>query len=126
MVQETPFFDPASNSGILMRLLPGAFVADGDGGFFRTRPHALRQSAPGKPADQEARNKAVACSHRVDQGAGSGGAGDEAPSVIGQTPLCTARGDYQLRPGSGHSQDLFFQRVIWQQVIGKKCNIRLW
>ena len=93
MVQETPFFDPASNSGILMRLLPGAFVADGDGGSFRTRPHALRQSVPGKPADQEAGNKAVACSHGVDQRAGSWGTGNEAPDVIGQTPLCTERGD---------------------------------
>ena len=69
MVQETPFFDPASNSGILMRLLPGAFVADGDGGFFRACLHTLRQSVPGEPADQEAGNKAVACSHGVDQGA---------------------------------------------------------
>ena len=82
MFQETPFFDPARKSDNLMRMLPGAFVADGDGGFFRTCLHTFRQSVPGEPADQEARNKAVACSHRVDQGAGSGGAGNEAPSVI--------------------------------------------
>ena len=54
MVQETPFFDPARKSDIFMRLLPGAFVADGDGGFYRTRLHTFRQSAPGEPADQEA------------------------------------------------------------------------